>query len=77
MAGMLCGVAAVIFDVVIGMIEAILRQKRMLPVFVLIGAFLAVRCFSVNIVIIILICGMIGVADMGYRDRMQKEPVKP
>lgn len=77
MAGMLCGVAAVIFDVVIGMIEAILRQKRALPVFVLIGAFLAVRCFSVNIVIIILICGMIGAADMGYRNSMRKEPVKP
>lgn len=77
MAGMLCGVAAVIFDVVVGMVEAILRQKRTLPVFVLIGAFLAVRFFSVNIVIIILICGMIGAADMGYRGRMQKEPVKP
>lgn len=77
MAGMLCGVAAVIFDVVFGMMKTVLRQKRVQPVMVLIGAFLAVRFFSVNIVIIILVCGLIGAADMGYRDRMQKEPVKP
>ena len=77
MAGMLCGVAAVIFDVVIGMIEAILRQKRVQPVMVLIGAFLAVRFFSVNIVIIILVCGLIGAADTWYRNSMRKEPVKP
>lgn len=77
MAGMLCGVAAVIFDVVFGMMKTILRQKRMQPVMALIGAFLAVRCFSVNIVIIILVCGLIGAADTWYRNSMRKEPVKP
>lgn len=77
MAGMLCGVAAVIFDVVFGMMKTVLRQKRVQPVMVLIGAFLAVRFFSVNIVIIILVCGLIGAADTWYRNSMRKEPVKP
>lgn len=77
MAGMLCGVAAVIFDVVFGMMKTVLRQKRVQHVMVLIGAFLAVRFFSVNIVIIILVCGLIGAADTWYRNSMRKEPVKP
>ena len=77
MAGMLCGVAAVIFDVVFGMMKTVLRQKRVQPVMVLIGAFLAVRFFSVNIVIIILVCGLIGATDTWYRNSMRKEPVKP
>jgi len=31
----------------------------------------------VNIVIIILVCGLIGAADTWYRNSMRKEPVKP
>lgn len=69
MAGMLCGVAAVIFDVVINMSKTIFSQKRVLPVFVMISAFLAVRFFSVNIIIIILVCGLIGAADTYYQEK--------
>lgn len=67
MAGMLCGVAAVIFDVVIDMVKQIIKGKRVLPVLVLIGAFVAVRFFSVNIIIIILVCGVIGALDSLYK----------
>lgn len=63
MAGMLCGVAAVILDVVVNMVKSLFRQKRILPLVVLVGAFVAVRYFSVNIVIIILLCGIIGGLD--------------
>lgn len=63
MAGMLCGVAAVIFDVVINMAKTVLKQKRLLPLLVMVGAFTAVRFFDVNIILIILICGIIGAAD--------------
>ena len=45
MAGMLCGVAAVILDVVINMVKGIFKQKRILPVLVMAGAFAAVRFF--------------------------------
>lgn len=72
MAGMLCGVAAVILDVVINMAKTILQKKRILPVFVMIGAFIAVRFFSVNIILIILACGAIGAADTWYQEKTRK-----
>lgn len=73
MAGMLCGVAAVIFDVVINMAKTVLRQKRILPVLVMLGAFTAVRFLSVNIILIILVCAVIGAADTWYRSSEGRE----
>ncbi len=61
MAGMLAGVAAVIFDVVINMARPILKKKRLLPIAVMLAAFAATRFFSVNIILIILVCGVIVV----------------
>ena len=46
MAGMLAGVAAVIFDVVINMAWPILKKKRWLPIVVILAAFAATRFFS-------------------------------
>ncbi|MBQ1257820.1 MAG: chromate transporter [Clostridia bacterium] len=72
MAGMLCGVTAVIFDVVLNMMKGIFQKKRILPVLVMIGAFIAVRYFSVNIIVIILLCGIIGAADTLIREKCRK-----
>lgn len=72
MAGMLCGVAAVIFDVVIDMAKTIFQKKSILPVFVLLGAFIAVRFFSVNIILVILVCGIIGAVETLYREKKCK-----
>ncbi len=69
MAGMLAGVAAVICDVVITMTRGIFQQKRLLPVAVLLGSFAAVRFFDVNIILVILVCGVIGAADTFLRGR--------
>lgn len=55
MAGMLAGVAAVICDVVLTMGINIFKQKRVLPLMVLLGSFAAVQFFNVNIILIILI----------------------
>ncbi len=63
MTGMLAGVAAVIFDVVLNLCRNILKLKRALPVLVMIGAFAATRFFNVNILLIILVCGAIGAVD--------------
>lgn len=63
MAGMLCGVAAVILDVVINMIRSILQRKRILPILVMTGSFIAVRYLHINIILIILACALIGAAD--------------
>ena len=72
MAGMLCGVAAVICDVVINMAKTIFQKKRLLPVIIMLGSFAAVRFFSVNIIIIILVCGVIGTADTWHQGKIQK-----
>ena len=72
MAGMLCGVAAVICDVVINMAKTIFQKKRLLPVIVMFGSFVAVRFFSVNIIAIILVCGVIGAADTWHQGKMRK-----
>lgn len=69
MAGMLCGVAAVICDVVISMVKSIVGQKRFLPTAVMTGAFFAVRYLNFNIIVIILISGMIGALDAWRRNR--------
>lgn len=72
MAGMLCGVAAVIFDVVINMGKSVLKQKRILPLLVLLCSFAAVRFLGINI-IIILVCGIIGALDTLHREKKAKE----
>ena len=73
MAGMLCGVAAVIFDVIINMTKTIFQQKKVLPVAVLLGSFIAVRFFDVNIIAVILICGVIGALETWHREKKAKE----
>ncbi len=64
MAGMLAGVGAVICDVVVTMCQGLLEKKRLLPLVMLAAVFVAVRFLNVSIVAVILVCGMIGAADM-------------
>lgn len=73
MAGMLAGVAAVICDVVINMIKNIIKQKRLLHFLMLIGAFASTYFFKINIIFIILVCGIIGAADTWYQNYHRKE----
>lgn len=73
MAGMLCGVAAVLLDVVIRMTKPLFKQRRVLPIAMLLGAFVATRYFSVNILIIILVCGLIGAVDVLREEKRRKE----
>lgn len=63
MTGMLAGVAAVICDVVISMGIGIIKQKRALPIIVLTVSFAAVYFFNINIILIILTCGIVGAVD--------------
>lgn len=72
MAGMLSGVAAVICDVVINMAKSIFQKKRILPVVIMVVSFLAARLFAVNIIVVILGCGVIGAVDTWYQGRKQK-----
>ena len=63
MTGMLAGVAAVICDVVITMGIGVIRQKRALPIIVLMASFIAVYFFNINIILIISTCGVVGAVD--------------
>ena len=67
MTGMLAGVAAVICDVVITMGMGIVKQKRLLPILVLLVSFAAVRFLNINILLIILACGVVGAIDTYIR----------
>ena len=58
--GMQSGVAAVIVDVVINMGGKVILQKKWIPILTMIGAFLATWYFGVNVILIILACGILG-----------------
>ncbi len=72
MKGMQAGVAAVIVDVIISMASVIIKDKRIVPIIVLIAAFIATYFFKVNIIIIILLCGIIGVMSTYKRDNDER-----
>lgn len=58
--GMQAGVAAVIVNVVIIMVNGITKDKKILPIIVMVLSFLAAAFTSINIVVILFICGAIG-----------------
>lgn len=60
MKGMQAGVAAVICDVVLTMGRSILSIKQWIPVLMLAGSFIAVYFFKINIILILLVCGVVG-----------------
>ena len=72
MKGMQACVAAIIIDVVITMGKGVLAPKKWLPYVILIGSFLAVFFFDVNVFIVILVCGAIGVVDTMYGEKLRK-----
>ena len=77
MTGMLAGVAAVICDVVWSMGKELLNKKRILWVVILLASFAAVYFFQINIVLIILICGVAGALDTlrQERDRRNRDDI--
>ena len=72
MTGMLAGVAAVLCDVVITMGMEVVKKKRLLPIIVLLSSFAAVRFFKINIVYIILVCGLVGALDILLHEKIKK-----
>ena len=63
MKGMQAGVAAVIFDVVLTMAGQIIGRKRAISIVTLAGAFIASWFFDVHILLILLACALIGLAQ--------------
>ena len=60
MKGMQTGVAAVIIDVVITMVSQIFMMKKKIPILMIIFVFIATYFFKINIIFIIIICGILG-----------------
>ena len=58
--GMMAGVSAVIFDVILSMGGRVLRSKKLLPLLIMAGVFIAHYVFRVNVVYIIICCGTLG-----------------
>lgn len=58
--GMQSGVAAVICDVVINLGKNLVNEKSVISLFIMIVAFVSSYYFNINVIYIILICGVIG-----------------
>lgn len=69
MRGMQAGIAAVICNVVIEMGRTVLKNKSYLSAFIMIGVFVAVYFFKVNVLWIILVCAIIGLISGTIRSR--------
>lgn len=70
--GMQAGVAAVILDVVISMVIELMKEKKVLPIIIMLGAFIASFILKVNVIMIILTCGVIGVLSIYYPKYVKK-----
>lgn len=69
--GMQAGVAAVIADVVLNLGGNIVKNKEYLSVVVMIGAFCVTYFLKINVVYIILVCAIIGIANAWYSLRKE------
>ena len=58
--GMQSGVSAVICDVVINLGKNVVNEKSTTSLFIMIGAFITTSFLNINVIYIILICGVIG-----------------
>ena len=62
--GMEAGVCAVILDVVIGMGANIIREKSILLLVLMLGAFIAVSLLHVNVILVIVISALTGLLSV-------------
>ena len=58
--GMQSGVSAVICDVVINLGKNVVNEKSTTSLFIMIGSFITTSFLNINVIYIILICGVIG-----------------
>ena len=70
--GMQAGVAAVIIDVTLSMGIDVDKQKNILTIAVMLAAFLLTYLFNINVVYIILTCGLLGLAVTLWKNRKMK-----
>ena len=71
--GMQAGVGAVIASVVFDMGKPIIKEKDILSILILAGAFIASYMWKLNVVFIILFCGVLGVCRTLLGKRRRKK----
>ena len=69
MTAMSAGVAAVVADAVIAMTMDIIRTRRIMPIAMLVAAFILVALLGVNIIAVIIISGAIGYLSATVSER--------
>ena len=74
--GMQAGVGAVIADVVIGMGWNVIKEKSVMSVLIMVGAFVASYFFNINIMFIILVSGCIGITKVLIISKHKKEDIQ-
>jgi chromate transporter len=74
--GMQAGVAAVIVDVVLNMGGNIIKGKQAISILMMAGAFIVAFFFDINVIYIILICGVIGAFTVISREKKGKGVIK-
>lgn len=70
--GMQAGVAAVIIDVVMSMAGNVIKGKEIISVFMMVGAFVATFVFDINVIYIILACGILGAITVILCEKKRK-----
>ena len=70
--GMQAGVAAVIVDVVLNLGHNIVSEKRLSSVLIMVGAFIATFLLEINILYIILTCGLIGILRISLAEKVKE-----
>ena len=59
--GMQAGVGAVIASVTLDMGIPIVKEKEAVSLIIMVGAFVAACLFGINVVYIVIVCGIIGI----------------
>ncbi len=67
--GMSAGVSAVIADTVVTMALPYIRKSEFLYALIMVGAFTAAWFFGLNVALVIVICGIVGIIIGVFRDR--------
>jgi len=69
---MQAGIAAVIADVAFGMGANVVKPKKILPIVIMVAAFVAAFFFRVNVALIIICCGLVGLFSTLYTQKGAK-----
>lgn len=71
--GMQAGVVAVIADAVINLGNNIIKEKQATSILIMAGAFIATYFFNINVMYIIIVCGLVGAVYTFLRKKNRQE----